>query len=275
LSPKTVHETHLIVRNALDLAVHRRLVDHNVALAVHSPRLRRGGTTVARVWSAQELGHFLANARPQRLHPALHLVAHTGMRRGELVGLKWRDLDPVMSRLSVCRTIQSLAGTPTEFGAKTRTSRRCIDLDHTTITVLKRWRQQQRADGLPHSPDDWMFSNTKGRHLNPESIAQLFARIVHRSGLPRIRFHDLRHTHASLLVAAGVPIKGGQRTARPRPPRLHHAHLPTPPPRHGCRRRHPLRRAHLHRRSVDVYRPATRELAGQRLVSLGPGRSTR
>lgn len=66
----------------------------NVALAVHSPRPRRGGTIVARVWSAQNSDHFLAFARPQRLHPALHLVAHTGMRRDELVGLKWRDLDP-------------------------------------------------------------------------------------------------------------------------------------------------------------------------------------
>lgn len=62
-----------------------------------------------------------------------------------------------MSRLSVCRTIQSLAGTPTEFGAKTRTRRRCIDLDDTTVALLRRWHRRQRAEGLPHSPDDWMF----------------------------------------------------------------------------------------------------------------------
>jgi integrase len=207
LAPKTVHEAHLIIRNALDLAAHRQLVDRNVALSVHSPRRRGGGTTVARVWNAQELRAFLKFARSQRLYPALHLAAHTGMRRGEVVGLKWADLDTQGKRVSICRTIQSLAGRPVEFGAKTRTSRRCVDLDDTTAAVLNRWRRRLTREQLPHGVDDWMFCNTTGRFLNPESISQLFARTRDRSGLPRIRFHDLRHTHASLLVAHGVPIK--------------------------------------------------------------------
>ena len=64
-----------------------------------------------------------------------------------------------------------------------------------------------RLDGLPHGPDDWMFCNRRGRFLNPESLSQLFDRVVKRADVPRIRFHDLRYTHASLLVAHGVPIK--------------------------------------------------------------------
>ena len=207
LAPKTVHEAHLVVRNALDLAAHRQLVDRNVALSVHSPRRRGGGTPVARVWNVQELRTFLAFAKDQRLYPALHLAAHTGMRRGELVGLKWTDFDGTSQRVSICRTIQCLAGRPVEFGAKTRTSRRCVDLDDATVALLQRWRGRLKRDGLPNGPDDWMFCNTAGRFLNPESISQLFARVRDRSGLPRIRFHDLRHTHASLLVATGVPIK--------------------------------------------------------------------
>ena len=200
LSAKTVHEVHLVIRNALDLAVHRQLLDRNVASAVHSPKRRGGAKTVARVWDAGELATFLAAARAQRLYPALHLAAYTGTRRGEVAGLKWHDLDVRSRRVSVRRSLQCLAGTPVEFGAKTRSSRRPVDLDAATVRVLQRWRRRLEGDGLPHGPDDWMFCNTHGRFLNPESISQLFARVVERSGVPRIRFHDLRHTHASLPV---------------------------------------------------------------------------
>ena len=79
--------------------------------------------------------------------------------------------------------------------------------DRATLDELRRWRRQLGRDGLPCGPDDWMFCNTTGRFLNPESVSQLFDRIVQRSGLPRVRFHDLRHTHASLLVADGTAIK--------------------------------------------------------------------
>ena len=107
---------------------------------------------------------------------------------------------------------------------------------------LERWRRQLRRDGLPHGPNDWMFCNAHGRFLNPQSISQLFDRIVRRTALPRIRLHDLRHTHASLLVATGTPIKVVSK-------RLGHAypaftmHLPAPAaPRHERRRRRTVRR---------------------------------
>jgi integrase len=206
LAPKTILEVHMILRAALDLAVQRRLLDHNVAHSAHGRR-QRATMSPARAWTAAELGAFLIAARQQRLYPALHLAAHTGMRRGEIVGLKWADLDRSRRRVSVRRTMQSLAGRPVEFDVKTRTSRRCIDLDAATVTELDRWRRRLRLDDLPNGPDDWMFCNATGRHLNPESLTQLFDRIVHRADVPRIRFHDLRHTHASLLVANGVPIK--------------------------------------------------------------------
>jgi integrase len=154
------------------------------------------------------VGVFLRAARSQRLYPALHLTAYTGMRRGEVVGLKWSDLDRTAKPLSITRTLQNLAGSPVEFDVKTRTSRRCIDIDDNTMWVLAQWRRKLYRDGLPHGPDDWMFLNASGRFLNPESLSQLFDRIVKRTPmLPRIRFHDLRHTHASLLIMAGVPIK--------------------------------------------------------------------
>jgi integrase len=206
LAPKTVHEVHAVIRASLDHAVKRRLVERNVAH--HTKHRRRPPASgAARSWTAGELGAFLNAARGQRLFAALHLAAHTGMRRGEIVGLKWSDLSVTHARLSVSRTVQNVGGRPVEFGVKTRTSRRSVELDRTTLDELVRWRRRLQRDGLPCGADDWMFCNTAGRFLNPESVSQLFDRIVQRNGLPRIRFHDLRHTHASLLVADGITIK--------------------------------------------------------------------
>jgi hypothetical protein len=105
------------------------------------------------------------------------------MRRGAIAGLRWNDLDSSAQRISITRTLQSLAGTPTEFGAKTRTSQRGIDIDDTTLAVLHEWHRRLTTEGLPAGPDDWMFCNTAGRFLNPQSVTQLFVRRVAQSDL--------------------------------------------------------------------------------------------
>lgn len=143
----------MIVRAALDQAVEREHVGRNVA---HGSRARRRPPTraAARVWNAGELAAFLGAARGHRLYVGLHLAAHTGMRRGKIVGLKWSDLDRSRSRLSISRTLQNVGGRPVEFGVKTRTSRRTVDLDKQTTRELDRWGCRLRREGLPHSPDD-------------------------------------------------------------------------------------------------------------------------
>jgi integrase len=148
----------MIVRACLDQAVERKLVAHNVAYDSHARPSRRA-TVAPMAWSAEELSVFLVAAARQRLYPALHLAAHTGMRRGEIVGLKWLDLNPAQSRLSISRTLQNVGGRPVEFAVKTRTSRRCVDLDHTTTYQLRRWRFRLQAEQLPHGDHDWMFLN--------------------------------------------------------------------------------------------------------------------
>jgi integrase len=129
------------------------------------------------------------------------------MRRGEIASLKWFDLDTRANRLSIRRTLQCVGGTATEFGPKTRTSRRTVELDVAAVDLLQRWRRRLEADALPAGIDDWMFCNTAGRHLNPQSISQLFDRTVALTDIQRVRFHDLRHTHASLLIADGEDVK--------------------------------------------------------------------
>ena len=205
LAPKTVHEVHMIVRSSLDLAMRRQLVDGNVAQATNA-RHKRQTRKVPRSWTAEELTTLLVAARPHRLYPALHLTACTGMRRGEVAGLKWSDFDRANRRLSISRTLQSLAGQPVEFPVKTRTSRRCIDLDDHTMDILARWRRRLTRDGLPHGADDWMFINTTGRFVNPESISQLFHRI--QRGLPdltRTRFHDCADVGTTTTSATPTP----------------------------------------------------------------------
>lgn len=207
LAPKTVYEVHAILRSALADAARRHLITTNVALIAHAPRstprARRGPET----WTASQVGQFLSSAAHLRLFSALHLAAYTGMRRGELAGLRWGDWHRSTHRISIARSRQVVGGRSVEVPVKTRTSRRCIDLDPGTEQVLERWRRSQQHDGHPVELSDPIFSNRHGKPVHPESISQLFDRHLARTTIPRIRFHDLRHTHASLLVAAGTPIK--------------------------------------------------------------------
>jgi integrase len=129
------------------------------------------------------------------------------MRRGEVAGLNWGDLHVADSSVSIVRTRQATMGRTVECQVKTRTSRRRIDLDANTVDVLEQWRHRLLREGATIEPATPMFLNTHHQTPSPETFSQLFLRTTATTGLPRIRFHDLRHTHASLLVAAGAPIK--------------------------------------------------------------------
>jgi len=203
LAPKTILEVHMIIRAALDLAVQRELIDRNVAASTQL-RLPGAGRTTARVWTAPELATFLAAARRHRLYPTLHLAAHTGMRRGEVVGLKWSDLDTSTRRLSIQRTLQCVGGRPVEFGVKTRHSRRCIDLDTTTVDVLQAL--------APPAPPRW--PSPLRRRLD---VLQRHGPVPQpRIAQPALRPHrpagagptdPVPRRPPQLLIAAGVPIK--------------------------------------------------------------------
>ena len=146
--------------------------------------------------------------RVEHIDRLYHDLLTSGSRTGgELAGLRWSDWQHDTHRISIARSRQVVGGQSVEVPVKTRTSRRCIDLDPTTETILRCWRRLQRRDGHTVELGDPIFTNTAGRAVHPESISQLFDRHLARTDIPRIRFHDLRHTHASLLVAAGTPIK--------------------------------------------------------------------
>ncbi len=164
-----------------------------------------------RVWTPEQLRQFLAEIEHHRLHPAYYLAANTGMRRGEVIGLHWDDVDLDRARLSVRHQIVGVAYELIVEDLKTTTRRRTIDLDARTLAVLRSWRKTQLEErmeqGLRPTHNELVFSKLDGTPTHPDYFSQVFDRHVAKSSLPRIRLHDLRHTHASILLKAGVPVK--------------------------------------------------------------------
>lgn len=210
LAPKTVHYIHTIIHKALKDAERKGLVLRNVADAADSPRLNRSGNQTLRTWTAPQLRGFLEAVSDHPLYAAFLLGATTGMRRGELLGLRWSDIEWQPQRLSVRQTLLSVNyklsfGTP-----KTQRGRRSIALDDRTVAALRDHRREQRrqlevTETANHT--DLVFLGFRGGPVHPDYFSQLFKRQIAKLDLPEIRLHDLRHTHATLGLGASVPAK--------------------------------------------------------------------
>ena len=146
LAPKTVLEVHLIIRGALADAVRHGVVARNVALVAHAPRLRSIPKVEPQPWTAEQLRAFLRAAAGHRLFPAFWLLAATGMRRNEVLGLRWDDIDFDRRTIALTRGIVAVGYELRETRGKTRNAPRPIDLDPTTIDVLAAWRSWQTAE---------------------------------------------------------------------------------------------------------------------------------
>lgn len=144
--------------------------------------------------------------RGDHFYPLWHLASMTGMRRGELLGLRWSDLGLKMQRLSVRQNLISVAY---EINMTTPKSHhaRVIDLDSKTTAVLGSYRTSLDSAGAPTLGNTLVFLKDDGEIIHPDVLSQRFERLVDRTGLRRIRLHDLRHTHATIGLRAGVPVK--------------------------------------------------------------------
>jgi integrase len=211
LSPRTVRYAHTIMRRALADAVRWNLLARNVADSADPPSAKATRPKAPKAWSAQELHRFLEHVRGDRLYAAYLLAATTGLRRGELLGLRWAAVDLDGGRLSVSTTVVSVDYEIRESIPKTERSRRLVTLDGGTLVALREHRENQRLErlslGLPAETDGLVFAQPDGTPLHPHSFSAAFARHVEAVGLPRIPLHGLRHTWATLALMAGVHPK--------------------------------------------------------------------
>lgn len=170
LSPKTVYSVHLIIRGALADAQRRGLVTRNVALVARAPRQRALQRIEGTSLTDDELRQFLRTAAGHRFFPIYWLTAMTGMRRNEVLGLKWPDIDVDKKRLHLNRGLVAVGYEVHQTRGKTKTVRRSIDLDTTTLDVLQCWRAYQAAElaavGIDTS-GQWVFTDGNGEPFTP------------------------------------------------------------------------------------------------------------
>ncbi len=219
LSARTVRYVHTIIHGVLARAVTDGLLLRNPADAATPPTAREAKAPEMHPWTAAQLGAFLDWARENSPHYALwHSYAMTGARRGEWLAARWRDLDLDAGAVRVRRSagIVRVAGESAEtIEGDTKSSKpRVVDVDCATVAVWRAHRKARGAMALQLARDDALvFGDIEGNHRNPEHTWRQFVRDVARcrkalgeDALPVIRLHDLRHTHATILLLAGVPV---------------------------------------------------------------------
>lgn len=196
LSSKSVRDVHAVLHQILDDAVRRGIATANVAASAAPPRHE---AAVVKVWSPDEVRTFLATARGHRLFSAFALLIATGLTRGELVGLRWADVDLDAGTVTVRRIVSMARGTRTE-SEPTTAARRSVTIAARTTELL---RTKKAESGQPgdHAP---VFEQRDGGELNPESLSLTFGRLVERAGVSALTISGLRHTHAAMAFRAGV-----------------------------------------------------------------------
>ncbi len=208
LSPRTVAYIGMIIHRALKDAERWGRVSRNVAELADRPKPR--GTEM-RVWTGQQLRTFLSHLEGNRLYTCFLMAATTGMRRGELLGLRWQDVDLDAGRLQIRQTLVVTAYRLHFSEPKTKRSRRSISLDPATLTAIKSHRSRKLEERLAWGPgyeeSGLVFTREDGAPLHPQHVSDAFERHVRAAGLPVIRFHDLRHTYATIALSAGTHPK--------------------------------------------------------------------
>jgi integrase len=211
LSPATIRHIHAVLSGAFGQAVKWGIVSMNPAAAASPPKLRRREINPPAIIDVKRMLE-VADEDDAEYGALLRVLTATGARRGEVCGLRWSDLDRSTGTLSITRSIASVAGGTVVKDTKTHASRR-IALDDATLSVLdeQRRRLEERAAAceVELDPDGYLFTESAdgADPLHPDTITGRFTRVRKRAGLDGVRLHDLRHLHATQLLAAGVPVR--------------------------------------------------------------------
>ena len=197
LSAKTVRNIHQIISSALKLAVEQRLIARNPADGCALPKAERKEMQTLPV---EQLTSFLREAKDSGVFALYYIDLTTGLRRGELLGLKWTDVEYDRRVVKVQRAISRQNGEVGEAPLKTKNAYRTLPLSADAIDVLK---MQKCKVGN----SEWVFPSPIGGPMSPDSVLHMLQRVLKRAGLPRIRFHDLRHTIATMALQHGEDVK--------------------------------------------------------------------
>ena len=209
LSPRTVQYIHVTLHKALKQAVHDGLIPRNAAEAVKPPQVRR---EEMRLLEPEQVKTLLEAARGDRLEALYALAVTTGLRQGELLGLKWEDVDLEDRTLRVRRTLATAKDGPQLTAPKTKSSRRTVMLTQSATEALRSHleRQLREIDGAGSlwRENGLIFASETGDPLDRRNVTtHRFKPLLKRAGPPQIRFHDLRHTCATLLLSRNVNPK--------------------------------------------------------------------
>jgi integrase len=201
------------LRAALNAAVRQRLIPWNPCAGVELPAAPRHE---AQVWGPEQAGEFLEATAGHRLHAAWRLVLLRGLRRGELCGLQWDDIDTdaAPAYLRIRRTLLEFGGQVRQDTPKSEKSARDVSLDAETARLLREHRKAQVAERLaagsayePGPGGGWVLADEIGRPYRPDLISARFRQAARAAGLPVIKLHEGRHTAATLALEAGVDVK--------------------------------------------------------------------
>jgi integrase len=191
-----------VLSRALKDAVKEKRIPSNPVRDATKPRV---GKHVFQPLDPEQLARFLQTAKPDRLYPLYVMAIDTGMREGELFALAWEDIDFKTGSVMVRRALKELKGRLWLDDLKTEKSRRRITMSSTSLAELHEHRKRMLAEGHAAAP---VFCDTEGNHLRRPNVARRsFFKILKKAGLPQMRFHDLRHTCATMLALANVPTK--------------------------------------------------------------------
>ena len=211
--PKTVRGVHITLRRALRDAVVRGYVERNVADQAHPPRQSDARSRDAgdAAWNEEQLGRFLTATQQRRDAWLWRLLGVVGLRRGEALGLRWRDLNLEKGTLRVAWIRTSAGGEIVEGPPKTAAGERTIALDAATVEALRAWRTAQKAERLQAGPSwydagDHVATQPDGQPTKPNTLNHRLRGLVRRLELPQISPHGLRHTAATVALRAGVPV---------------------------------------------------------------------
>jgi integrase len=205
LTAQTVLHVHRTLSQALAHAVKTGVLFKNPAEAVKPPRPQSREIAIL---TKAEIATLLHAAEATRLYILVLVAVTTGMRRGELLGLRWTDLDLKAGRLTVNQSLERLQGKTVFKAPKTRQSRRTITLPALTVEALAKHRRTQAEESLAQGrKPELVFANADGSPLDPDSVTKGFDKLIRAAGVRRITFHGLRHTHISHQLMDGVHVK--------------------------------------------------------------------